>query len=243
MINERSIAEKFTAIWRQNFPLLTSNYIRVFNETQLKEINSVPVLTNKGIRYDIVSEIAFNLAEIASKDKITIISIIRDKIKFKSIIKHTAKTIWTTGNYTDNDLILTDGEIVDIIGISNNIMEFIIKEGGSNVEFRPKVKGYSFIPDLEADLAIDDTLYELKTVKRNFKSSDLKQLFIYLALRQVSEKENWSYAGLYNPRKGLYCKLNIKQTIYNLSGGGTPNETFEHFLNGLERDIEIDSKF
>ena len=86
-------------------------------------------------------------------------------------------------------------------------------------------------------------MYEIKTVNRNFKSSDLKQLFIYLALRQVSEEENWKYAGLYNPRKGTYCKFNVKSLIYNLTGGQTPNETFDNLLNGLVRDIEIDSTF
>ena len=101
----------------------------------------------------------------------------------------------------------------------------------------------SFIPDLIADLSISDTLFELKTVNRNFKSSDLKQLFIYIALRQVSEKENWRYAGLYNPRKGTYCKFNIKSLIFNLTGGKTPNEAFENLLNGLNRDVEIDSRF
>lgn len=243
MISERNIAEKFTAIWRQNFPLLSSSFIRVFNETQLKEINTTPVITNEEVRYDLVAEISFNLSELSTKDNISIDNILDDQLKLEPIIKHTAKTIWTSGNYSNEDLVLTDEEISDIKCISNNILEFIEKEGGDNVEFRPKVKGYGFIPDLEGDLSIGNTLYELKTVKRNFKTSDLKQLFIYLALRQVSDVENWSYAGLYNPRKGLFCKLDIKKTIYNLSGGKSPNETFENLLNGLVRDIEIDSRF
>lgn len=243
MINERSIAEKFTAIWKQNFPLLTPNYIRVFNETQLHKINSTPVLTNNEVRYDIVSEIAFNLCQIATEQGISLNLILGDQIRFKNVVKNTAKTIWKTGNYTNENLKLTANEISDIAAISNNIIEFIKNIGGSNIQFRPKVQGYGFIPDLEADLSIGDTLYELKTVKRNFKSSDLKQLFIYVALRQMSKKLNWNYAGLYNPRKGVYCKLDIKKLIYNLSGGKSPIETFENFLNGLVRDFEIDSKF
>lgn len=243
MINERKIAEKFTAIWRQNFPLLSSNFIRVFNSTQLNEINTNPVITNEEVRYDLVSEVSFNLSELSIKDSITVDNILEDKLKIENIIKHTARTIWTSGNYSDENLVLTDEEISDIKSISNNILEFIKKEGGGSVEFRPKVKGYGFIPDLEADLSIGNTLYELKTVKRNFKTSDLKQLFIYLALRQVSDAENWDFAGLYNPRKGLFCKFNVKKTIFNLSGGKSPNETFENLLNGLVRDIEIDSRF
>tara|TARA_B110000046_G_scaffold8836_1_gene8984 strand:- start:2892 stop:3314 length:423 start_codon:yes stop_codon:yes gene_type:complete len=134
-------------------------------------------------------------------------------------------------------------EVEEIEKICENTLEFIKITKKKKVEFKPKLKGYSFIPDLTADLSIDDTLYEIKTVNRNFKSSDLKQLFIYLALRQVSEEENWKYAGLYNPRRGTYCKFNVKSLIYNLTGGRTPNETFDSLLNGLVRDIEIDSTF
>lgn len=138
---------------------------------------------------------------------------------------------------------ISDIEKQEIIAIAENTLEFIEKLGGQDVLFKPKLKGYSFIPDLTADISIGDSIFEIKTVNRNFKSSDLKQLFIYIALRQVSERENWKFAGLYNPRKGVYCKFNIKSLIYNLTGGKTPNEAFENLLNGLNRDVEIDSRF
>lgn len=161
----------------------------------------------------------------------------------KELISRTAKSIWTTGNYDQNDLTISESELEDIKLISANILEFIHKLDGMNVEFRPTLKGYGFIPDLEADLSIDNALFEIKTVKRKFKSSDLKQLFIYLALRQVSKAPNWQYAGLYNPRKGTYGTFNVSNLVFSLTGGRSPNETFENLLNGLTRDIEIDSKF
>lgn len=243
MISERDISEKFSAIWKQNLPLMTPGFMRVFNEAQIMKINSEPIPTGEDIRYDIVAEISFNLAHISTVEEKTVEEIIADKNRFEKIISNTAKSIWTTGNYTENDLKLEKLEIQEIIKICNNTLEFIKLVKEKDIKFEPKLKGYGFIPDLTADLSIDDTLYEIKTVNRNFKSSDLKQLFIYLALRQVSETQNWKYAGLYNPRKGTYCKFNVKSLIYNLSGGQTPNETFENILNGLIRDIEVDSKF
>ncbi len=168
---------------------------------------------------------------------------IADEKEQKRIIAETAKSIWKSDNYFESNLSISNIEKQEVISIAENTLEFIEKMGGQDVLFKPKLKGYSFIPDLIADLSISDTLFELKTVNRNFKSSDLKQLFIYIALRQVSEKENWRYAGLYNPRKGTYCKFNIKSLIFNLTGGKTPNEAFENLLNGLNRDVEIDSRF
>jgi hypothetical protein len=243
MISERDISEKFSAIWKQNFPLMTPNFIRVFNEAQIKQINKNPVPNSENIRYDLVAEISFNLSEIATVEDKTVDKVIKDTKRFKTIVSETAKSIWTSGNYKKEDLKLEKPELEEIQKICENTLEFIQLTKKKQVEFKPRLKGYGFIPDLTADISIDDTLYEIKTVNRNFKSSDLKQLFIYLALRQVSEGVNWKYAGLYNPRKGTYSKFNVKSLIYNLSGGQTPNETFENLLNGLVRDIEIDSTF
>lgn len=242
MISERDISEKFSAIWKQHFPLLTPNFIRVFNDTQIKSINSRQVIAVEEVRYDLVSEAAFNLSELAFINKTTPSEAFAEEEQTK-IINLTAKSIWKLSNYTENDLSISDIEKQEIITIAENTLEFIEKLGGQDVLFKPKLKGYSFIPDLAADISIGDSIFEIKTVNRNFKSSDLKQLLIYIALKQVSESENWNFAGLYNPRKGVYCKFNIKSLIYNLTGGKTPNEAFENLLNGLNRDVEIDSRF
>lgn len=242
MISERDISEKFSTIWKQHFPLLTPNFIRVFNDTQISSINAKQILVLEDVRYDLVSEAAFNLSELAFVNKTPPSEAFTKEEQIK-IIDFTVKSIWNSGNYTENDLSISDIEKQEIVSIADNTLEFIEKLGGQDVLFKPKLKGYSFIPDLFADISVGDSLFEIKTVNRNFKSSDLKQLFIYIALRQVSEKENWKFAGLYNPRRGTYCKFNIKSLIYNLTGGKTPNEAFENLLNGLSRDIEIDSKF
>ncbi len=243
MISERDISEKFSAIWKQHFPLLTPNFIRVFNETQISVINTKQVIALEEVRYDLISEAAFNLSEIAFVNNIKPSEAFSVDKEQKKIVDITARSIWKTGNYSDSDLFISDIEKQEIISIADNTLEFIKKFVGQEVLFKPQLKGYSFIPNLVADISIGDTLFEVKTVNRNFKSSDLKQLFIYIALRQVSEKENWKFAGLYNPRKGTYCKFNIKSLVYNLTGGKTTNEAFENLLNGLNRDVEIDSKF
>lgn len=243
MINERIIAEKFSAIWKQNFPMLTPNFIKVFNETQVNSINLIAATINDGERYDLVSEASFNLSELVIKKNSTPANYISDKKSLSDLLENTAQSIWKKGGQFAADIKLTNLELKDLVQLTNNIVEFIHFTKKEVVLFRPKLKGYGFIPDLEADLSIDDTLYEVKTVTRNFKSSDLKQLFIYLALKQVSEGSTWQYAGLYNPRKGTFVRFNVKKLIYNLSGGNTPNESFGRLLDGLVRDIQIDTLF
>ncbi|WP_205511588.1 hypothetical protein [Longitalea arenae] len=243
MINERNIAEKFSAIWKQNFPMLTPNFIKIFNETQVNLINLNAVSINDGERYDLVSEASFKLAELVIQKNCTPSDYLSHQKSLSILLENTAQSIWRKGGQFGADIKLTNSELKDLIQLSNNLLEFIHFTKKEDIQFRPKLKGYGFIPDLEADLSIDDTLYEVKTVTRNFKSTDLKQLFIYLALRQVSEGNTWQYAGLYNPRKGTFTKFNVKKVIYNLSGGYTPNEAFGKLLDGLVRDIEIDTTF
>lgn len=243
MISERDLAEKFGVIWKQHFPFLTSNFIRVFNETQVKKINTNSIEITNEVRFDLVSELAFNLSEILFSKKISVDEYRGLDINLEDLASKTIKSIWPIGTYTNSDYELTKYEFNEIFKITENIIQLLNLNRVETIVFRPILKGYGFIPDLVADLSIGNTLYEIKTVNRNFKSSDLKQLFIYLALEQVSKKGNWEYAGLYNPRKGTISKFNIKTMIYNLSGGKTTNEVFEKLLNGFVRDIEIDSRF
>jgi hypothetical protein len=243
MINERIISEKFSAIWKQNFPILTANFIKVFNETQITKINSSAVDVTEEIRYDLVSEMAFNLSEEVFKSGNSSIELLTDSLRLKALTDKAAKTIWGIEDLLNAEISITDFEFNNILGLSDNIVEFLKKTGKHRVEFRPRLKGYGIIPDLEGDIAVDDTLYEIKTVKRRYKSSDLKQLFIYLALRQAAEGRTWGNAGLYNPRRGTFCNFEVNEMIYGISGGNSPIQAFEGLLNGLVRDLELDSKF
>jgi hypothetical protein len=243
MISERDIAEKFSVVWKQNFPMLTAGFMKAFNETSVEIINKNPALTDEDVRYDLVSEAAFNLSQIVLEEGVIVDQYISSKKNQKNLAAITAKSIWHKTNYSEEDLKLSQSEITDIVNICKNTLEFIHKKKVSKVSFRPRLKGYGIVPDLEADLEIDNTLYEIKTVTRNFKSSDLKQLIIYLALRQVGKDTSWTHAGLYNPRKGTFCKFKINTLIYNITGGNSPNESFENLLNSLTRDIDIDARF
>lgn len=239
MITERDIAEKFSVIWKQHFPMLTPNYMRVFNEAQILPINTNPIPKKDDVRYDLISELAFNLSYKSYNEGIDINNFQQQDSAVVELVKETARAIWKSGNYSDSDLNLSEIEFEEAILISKNTIEFIEKIKQQQIQFKPTLKGFGSVPDLIADISIDDSLFEVKTVNRNFRSSDLKQLFIYLALRQVENRTNWIYGGLYNPRRGVYCKFNIK----NLSGGKSTNEAFENLLNSLSRDVQIDSKF
>jgi hypothetical protein len=243
MINERLIAEKFNVIWKQNFPLLTPTFIKIVNETQIQNANLKPIPLVDEIRFDLVSEAAFIISEICNSDKITPVDYLNIPGNNDKLFRMTGQNVWAMDEYEGNLLSFSEVEQDNIQKLAHNICEFISKAKLSFVQFRPRLRGYGVIPELEADLVVDDTLYEIKTVTRNFKSSDIRQLFIYLALNQVSGERNWKHAGLYNPRRGKFFRFNVNRLVYNLAGGNSPIEAFESLLNGIVRDIQFDSKF
>lgn len=242
MITERTIAEKFTVIWKEHFPLLTPGFMKAFNETHVKTINRTSVPAIEGGRNDILSEVAFNIFQMVVENNLASSSFLERSIT-APIALDTAKVLWKAPELTEEELALTQDEIKEIVSLVNNSLEFAFKIGVNDCEFKPQLKGYGILSDLTADLSLGDTLYEFKTIKENFRSSHIKQVFLYLALQQVTGNVRWQYFGLYNPRKGTFCKLNIRNTIYELSGGKTPNEVFKDLLDSLTRDVIIDSQF
>lgn len=243
MISERDIAEKFNVVWKQSFPLLTPSFMRVFNESYVIVINEDLAPIEEEVRFDLVSEAAFNLSQMVIEQNINAVDFLAFASNRNQLAIDTAHSIWPQGQYVKEELELSPFEVNDILRVAGNIVEFINKTKRSKVKFKPLLKGYGILSDLEGDLEIDDTLYEIKTVNRNFKSSDLKQLFIYLALKQVSQGDNWKNAGLYNPRKGTCCNFNIKALIEEISGGKSSHEAFEGLLDSLTREVEIDARF
>ena len=243
MITERDIAEKFTIIWKQNFPLLTPSFMKLFNEARVSKLNIKEALLVDEVRYDLVSELAFNLTQLIIEKKIKGVEFLQSENNTKPLIEKIYKSIRPYSKPSEDELILTNTEIADTLNLCSNTCEFLSEIGAKQIRFKPKLCGYGIIPSLEADIEVDNCLFEIKTVTRNFKSSDLKQLFIYLALKQVSKEKNWTNAGLYNPRKGTFCRFGIAELIDDITGGKTPNEAFENLLNSLTRDIELDSNF
>ena len=236
MMNERDLAERFTNIWQQHLPKLDSKYIEHFNFSEVKTINDRQVIATAPSKSALFSEIAFDLSALAHARQELPAAIFQDKARQQELIKATAGSLSKLVAYTGDQLSLSDAELSEILGLAENTMQFIEKMAGrQQVIFRPQVKGYGIISTLTADLSIDDTLFEIKTVNRNYKSSDLKQLFIYLALRHVSDEATFTHCGLYNPRKGTYCKFEVNDLINTLSDGKSAGTTFQNLLDDFSK--------
>jgi hypothetical protein len=83
---------------------------------------------------------------------------------------------------------------------------------------RTILSGCGFIDRYEADVQIDDVMYEVKTVDRPFRSNDLRQLITYAALNAIKNGNDISKLGVYNPRRGISFLLPINFIAKEISG-------------------------
>lgn len=245
MITERDLAEKFTVVWRQHFPMLSSNLLRLINEAveyqpgQSSNQGNL-VQDEDSMRWDLVAEVGFRSAKYGLENNVTIEEILGDDGIIGLIYSDTARVIRKEKGEVADIKVREFGAINEI---ARKISRFVESQKKEFFNFNPQIPGYGIIPKLEADLAIDNTLYEVKTVNRNFRSSDLRQLLLYLGLDQISKKPRWEYGGLYNPRRGCFYKFKVDALSYRLSGGKAAKEAFTDLLEGFNRDIPLDSKF
>lgn len=87
---------------------------------------------------------------------------------------------------------------------------------------RPRFAGCGFVDSSEGDVIFGGTLFEVKTVERLFRSSDIRQTITYAALNLASSQFAVNNVGLFNPRRGLFCDINLEQVCSEISGRPGP---------------------
>lgn len=83
---------------------------------------------------------------------------------------------------------------------------------------RPKFPGCGFIDVSEGDVVARETLYEVKTVNRMFRSGDIRQLLSYAALNMEARAYNLESIGVVNPRRGIATTVRLDDVCQSVSG-------------------------
>ena len=111
-----------------------------------------------------------------------------------------------------------------------------------DVEFAPQIPGAGVLSSCEADLAVGNTLVEVKTVSRSFRSGDLRQLLVYVALDWARAEPYWTKGCLLNPRRAVWADFPVDWLVRRLSGRPAP-ETLRNLLDAFAGDIEMETAF
>jgi len=218
MIKEIEFIRDYTSFWRTLSPLSEDLVLQINNiharnryETALKSITATS-------RRALINEVAF---EIFSKSKISNLDpniIISNEID--EIFKKTSAYIAGLRNGAPhfNEKMNVE-EIDEAKNIAVRLLNFF--QRFNTISIKPKFPGCGRLDSCEGDVIADNTLYEVKSGSRNFKSVDLRQLTLYLALNHQSKQYIIQNLGLYNPREGFHFTLPHEQFSLRFSGLST----------------------
>jgi hypothetical protein len=250
-MNERDISKGFSEVWGRHFPLLTPNFVHVFNEGYVKRIRDssgvvAPVPLGVDAHHaDAVAEFGFHLAAEAHAAAKTVVHASADPKLVERAISGTLRAVRVQrGELAPTVDNLSDSEQNEGVMLARVYERFIgTWPGHPDVEFSPQIPGASFINSCRADLSIGTTLFEIKTVSRTFQSRDIRQLLVYLCLQAATRERRWLHGGLFNPREGLFCRFSVDWLVERLSGGRPPLDVLVGFVSTLSRDAEIEARF
>ena len=250
MISERTLAKIFPSLWRNLFPFLTPSFMRIFNETyvvgikteQGSSISAVSIQADTN-RSDLVTELAIYTTRLAKERDVSVKRIYSDSELLQIAWRSSQALIDKyEGRKPTVELHLTDDEKCEACALACNLRTLLMCCKG-DIEFSPRIAGAGVIGECEADLSIGHTLFEIKTVNRNFQSKDLRQLLIYLALSSIAGEQRWSDAGLVNPRRAVWCSFSVEPFVRLISGGRSLKEVSEELLTEISRDVQLDWSF
>ena len=250
MISERALARGFAPLWRSIFPLLTPGFMHLFNTRYTKPILDpkgspvLPVDRNPDVTApDLSAELAIQATRIAIIQEMPIHEVFQDSALIVQAWQASLDLFRRyEGSQPDTSLNFPDPpELKDAALLAKNTWSFLSMFNG-NVLFGPRIPGAFALPECEADLAVDDRLVEVKTIARNFYSQDVKQLLVYLALDWATKERRWTRACLLNPRRGLWADFSVEPLV-DLISGKSIADAFGELIDGISRDIEVDTRF
>lgn len=245
MISERHVARGFESVWRSCFPMLTPGFMRTFNAHFVKRIDvghtyvSDPVSIHSSSP-DVVAELGIELAKRAIAAEAPVERIAKDRDALNQSWNCARRVVAKyEGEMPDaTDLPMLDEDAHDATILARNLLTFVDLVNGA-IYFAPSVPGANVLAGCEADLAVGDTLVEIKTVSRGFRSLDLRQLLVYLAL-DWARGPLWEKGCLFNPRRAVWADFHVDWLVRRLSGRPAA-DTFGDFVDSFPSSVELET--
>ena len=219
MINEKQFVENYGFFWKSSLPL-SNFFLREVNNHQVK--GDFDFLTSQinGRRRSFLSEVSFKLL----KDSYEYEYDFSDDTKLSERLVNVEKIcrdFFKLYQEADSQLYdyLNEDEKKETIELSKRIKNFLNEYlKCKELLVYPKFSGCGFLDTCYGDILVDNILFELKMVNRNFQLNDFKQLIVYCTLNFLSNEHKIEKIGLYNPRKGKYVIYDLDEFCLNISG-------------------------
>lgn len=232
MINEKRFAESYNSFWNTILPMSAS---------AVKNLKIISHNVNDVIEYEyipkrraLINHFSFNIYKYSIKKKCSISIIKKDSELIKKLLCLTQKQL---SAFISKDLPnledLNRNEMQESIQIAENLEMFFkkhYKKSNTKIIANPKFRGCGIINNCYGDILIDKDLYEIKATKKYFEPKDIRQLLTYCALNFNNKRYNIENIGIYNPKVGLYFKINVND-ICSLASGNNSITIFNSIVD------------
>jgi hypothetical protein len=216
MISEKDFAEKYTSFWQVAVPT-SERLIREANRLGYGRFAPPLKSTSRPEMHAVIAEIAFGILR-ASYSPLRIKPISPDQLA--NIVEAAYESVIRVAQASPLQIpALTAKEITEAQSLAKRMETFFFeKELAIQLIFDPQFSGCGVIDDCYGDLIAGNTLYEVKTGDRPYRSVDLRQVLVYAALNYASGMYPISHIALLNPRLGTYLRFELDTLSDQLAG-------------------------
>lgn len=217
LIDASTFAQAYTAFWKEHAPTC-EHFVRKLNLSGTVRFQPPIASKIETGRRALISEAGFALFTLRKAEDCRVdVKATPDLLKSKAVEDACARL----SNYSSQgvnlspDLSATEWD--ELESLSDSLHQFFDHRKEPQ-RFRPLFSGCGFVDDSEADIMVGDTLFEVKSVDRAFRSIDVKQVLTYAALNWSSRQYTLSRVGLVNPRRGVGFECSLADLCSDISG-------------------------
>jgi hypothetical protein len=213
VIDAAKFATAYTAFWNTATPIC-EHFVRKLN-TSLYTLICPPIKNSQTKDRALIAEMSFALFDLHSSGKMTgapqaDIEIAAEKEARRHLLP-----------FLRQGLVLPvslDAAQTNEVRVISNRLRNHFKRPAQHLAMRPVFSGCGLIDKSEGDLIYGNVLYEVKTVDRPFRSSDVRQLLAYAALNHFSGQFPIACIGVFNPRRGVSFDAKIDDVAREVCG-------------------------
>lgn len=214
MISEIAFIRDHTSFWRTISPL-SEDFVRHINVRVLDRHENEFISKIGTSRRAIINEVGFELFCRCRKTGSPLEDIVSSEIediagKASTYISHLRAKAPDFGSSMNAD------EIEESKEIGRRLLNFFKRF--KTVVVKPEFSGFGQLDTCYGDVIADDTLYEIKSGGRPFRSIDLRQLILYLTLGRASGAYAIKNLALYNPRRSFHYATSQNEFAVQFSG-------------------------
>ena len=210
MIDASTFALSYNAFWHAHTPTC-EHFVRRLNLGGLERYFSPMPQVAKTRRRALIAEYAFSLFVERRRGSTNIADLSAESRAKRAWAETTRRLAPYTAQGLDIETSLDEDENKEVAEIADRLNR--VFDLSKSVVLRPAFPGCGYVDSSEGDVIFGSTLFEIKTVDRAVRSSDIRQTITYAALNAASAPGS-TFAGLACSIRGGVNFVTLRLTTF-----------------------------